>query len=127
MKLTKNTKIKITKFEIFLLELCEKIIELLTFRPIFNYIENLIFRRKLQLKSKYEKKSKPDRKAQRWYKVNTWFGKDTAMSWTAVEIHKKLVDEEGFNPKSDEYYLELDKRLYEEFPHKMKKYFSSNN
>lgn len=49
------------------------------------------------------------------------------MSWTAVEIHKKLVDEEGFNPKSDEYYLELDKRLYEEFPHKMKKYFSSNN
>lgn len=56
MKLTKNTRIKITKFEIFLLELCEKIIELLTFRPIFNYIENLIFRRKLQLKSKYEKK-----------------------------------------------------------------------
>lgn len=127
MKLSKNTRIKITKFELFLLELCEKIIEVLTFRPIVNYFENLIFRRKLQLKSKYEKKSKPDRKAQRWYKINSWFGKDTAMSWTAVEIHRKLVDKEGFNPKSDEYYLELDKRLYEEFPHKMKKYYSSNN
>ena len=127
IKISKNTRKKISSFEIILLELFEKIIEVLTFRPVVAYIENLIFIRKLKLKSKFEKKPKVDKKALKWEKSNPWFGKDMAMTWTAVEIHRKLVNEEGFNPKSDEYYAELDKRIYQEFPLKMKKYFSSNN
>ena len=48
---------------------------------------------------------------------NTWFGKDTAMTYTAFELHQKLTDE-GFDPSSDEYYSEIDKRIRLEFPHK---------
>lgn len=127
IKISKNTRKKISNFELILLELFEKIIEVLTFRPVTIYIDNLIFARKLKLKSKFDKKSKVDKKAKKWEKLNPWFGKDTPMTWTAVEIHRKLIDEEGFDPKSDEYYAELDKRIYQEFPLKMKKYFSSNN
>jgi hypothetical protein len=127
IKISKNTRKKISNFEIILLELFERIIEVLTFRPVVNYIENLIFVRKLKLRSEFEKKPKIDKKALKWEKSNPWFGKDTVMTWTAIEIHNKLVNEEGFDPKSDEYYLELDKRIYQEFPLKMKKYFSSNN
>ena len=127
IKISKNIRKKISSFEIILLELFEKIIEVLTFRPVINYIENLIFIRKLALKSKFEKKPKVDKKALKWEKLNPWFGKDMAMTWTALEIHRKLVNEEGFDPKSDEYYAEIDKRIYQEFPLKMKKYFSSNN
>ena len=60
----------------------------------------------------------PDPKAQEWAQRNTWFGKDSAMTYTAFDIHKKLVDEEDFNPESDEYYAEVDKRIRLEFPHK---------
>jgi len=60
----------------------------------------------------------PDPKAQEWAQRNTWFGKDSAMTYTAFDIHKKLVDEEDFNPESDEYYSEVDKRIRLEFPHK---------
>jgi len=127
IKISKNTRKKISSFEIILLELFEKIIEVLTFRPVINYIENLIFIRKLALKSKFKKKPKVDKKALKWEKSNPWFGKDMAMTWTALEIHRKLVNEEGFDPKSDEYYTEIDRRIYQEFPLKMKKYFSSNN
>jgi len=127
IKISKNTRKKISNFELILLELFEKIIEVLTFRPVTIYIDNLIFVRKLKLKSKFDKKPKVDKKAKKWEKLNPWFGKDTPMTWTAVEIHRKLIDEEGFDPKSDEYYAELDKRIYQEFPLKMKKYFSSNN
>ena len=127
LKFSRNTRKKIYNFEIILLELFEKIIEVLTFRPVVNYIENLIFVRKLGLKNKFEKKPKVDKKAKKWEKLNPWFGKDTPMTWTALEIHNKLINEEGFDPKSDEYYAELDKRIYQEFPLKMKKYFSSNN
>jgi hypothetical protein len=127
IKISKTTRKKISSFEIILLELFEKIIEVLTFRPVINYIENLIFIRKLALKSKFKKKPKVDKKALKWEKSNPWFGKDMAMTWTALEIHRKLVNEEGFDPKSDEYYTEIDRRIYQEFPLKMKKYFSSNN
>ena len=127
IKISKNTRKKISNFELILLELFEKIIEVLTFRPVTIYIDNFIFARKLKLKSKFDKKPKVDKKAKKWEKLNPWFGKDTPMTWTAVEIHRKLIDEEGFDPKSDEYYAELDKRIYQEFPLKMKKYFSSNN
>ena len=62
-----------------------------------------------------------DAKAEDWAANNTWFGNDTAMTYTAFDIHKKLVEEEGYDPKSDEYYAEVDKRIRLEFPHKFDK------
>ena len=63
----------------------------------------------------------PDPKAEDWAAKNTWFGTDSPMTYTAFDIHKKLVEEEGFDPKSDEYYAEVDKRIRVEFPHKFGK------
>jgi hypothetical protein len=60
----------------------------------------------------------PDPKAEAWGAKNRWFGTDTAMTYTAFDLHKKLVDEEGFDPASDEYYSEIDKRIRLEFPNK---------
>ena len=62
--------------------------------------------------------TRPDPKAEAWAEKNTWFGKDEAMTYASFGIHKKLVEEEGFDPTSDEYYQEIDKRLQTEFPHK---------
>ena len=59
----------------------------------------------------------PDPKAEDWASKNTWFGKDRAMTFTAFEIHKDLVNE-GFDPKSDDYYSEVNKRIKVDFPHK---------
>tara|TARA_R100001224_G_scaffold95677_1_gene65310 strand:+ start:3508 stop:4419 length:912 start_codon:yes stop_codon:yes gene_type:complete len=61
----------------------------------------------------------PDPKAQKWAERNDWFGSDEAMTFAAFGIHKKLVEDEGFDPTSDEYYSELDSRMIEEFPHKL--------
>ena len=60
----------------------------------------------------------PDPKAEAWGARNKWFGTDTAMTYTAFDLHKKLVDEEGFDPQTDEYYAEIDKRIRLEFPNK---------
>jgi len=60
----------------------------------------------------------PDAKAQAWAQKNEWFGNDSAMTYAAFGIHKDLVEQEGIDPKSDEYYTELNKRMGEEFPHK---------
>ena len=60
----------------------------------------------------------PDPKAEDWASNNSWFGKDRAMTFTAFEIHKDLVEREGFDPQTDEYYAEVDKRIKLEFPHK---------
>lgn len=60
----------------------------------------------------------PDPKAEAWSERNTWFGQDTAMTYTAFDLHKKLTEQEGFDPSSDEYYSEIDKRIRLEFPHK---------
>ena len=62
-----------------------------------------------------------DPKAEDWASKNTWFGNDSAMTYTAFDIHKKLVEQEGYDPKSDEYYAEVDKRIRVEFPHKFDK------
>jgi hypothetical protein len=62
-----------------------------------------------------------DPKAELWASKNTWFGNDSAMTYTAFDMHKKLVEEEGYDPKSDEYYEEIDKRIRLEFPHKFDK------
>ena len=59
-----------------------------------------------------------DPKAEAWADKNEWFGKDSAMTYTAFDLHKKLVDEEGFDPNSEEYYVEIDKRIKLDFPHK---------
>ena len=61
----------------------------------------------------------PDPKAEDWAKNNEWFGQDEAMTYAAFGIHKKLIEEEGFDPRTDEYYTELDKRMEAEFPHKL--------
>ena len=60
----------------------------------------------------------PDPRADAWAAKNSWFGTDNAMTYTAFEIHKKLVEGEGFDPTSEEYYSEVDKRIRLEFPHK---------
>ena len=59
-----------------------------------------------------------DPKANNWAAQNTWFGTDNAMTYTAFDIHRRLVEEEGYDPQSDEYYSEVDKRIRLEFPHK---------
>ena len=64
------------------------------------------------------KQAQPDPKAEAWAEKNEWFGKDEAMTFTALSFHKKLISEEGFDGKTDEYYSELDKRIKKEFPHK---------
>ena len=61
---------------------------------------------------------KPDPKAEAWAKKNTWFGQDQAMTYAAFGIHKGMVEQEGFDPLSDEYYVEIDSRIRTEFPHK---------
>jgi len=60
----------------------------------------------------------PDPKAQGWAEKNEWFGTDERMTTAAFITHRELVDDEGFDPSSDEYYDELDKRMRRDFPHK---------
>jgi hypothetical protein len=60
----------------------------------------------------------PDPKAETWALRNSWFGQDAAMTYTAFDLHKKLTEQEGFDPSSNEYYVEIDKRIRLEFPHK---------
>ena len=60
----------------------------------------------------------PDPKAESWADKNSWFGTDKAMTFTAFEIHKDLTEKEGFDPHSNEYYSEVDKRMRVDFPHK---------
>jgi hypothetical protein len=62
-----------------------------------------------------------DPMAEAWASENSWFGNDSAMTYTAFDIHKTLVEQEGFDPKSREYYAEVDKRIRLEFPHKFDK------
>jgi len=63
----------------------------------------------------------PDPKAEAWAEKNAWFGKDNAMTYTAFDYHKKLTENEGFDPNSEEYYAEIDKRMKLDFPHKFGK------
>ena len=65
--------------------------------------------------------AQPDPKAEAWAGNNDWFGTDSAMTYTAFDLHRKLTEEEGIDPKSDEYYKEIDKRIRLEFPHKFDK------
>jgi hypothetical protein len=61
---------------------------------------------------------KPDPKAEAWASKNEWFGQDQTMTYAAFGIHRQLIEDEGFDPSSDEYYTELDRRVRSEFPQK---------
>jgi len=61
---------------------------------------------------------RPDPKAEEWANRNEWFGQDEAMTFASFGIHKTLVEEEGFDTNSEDYYSEIDKRMKEAFPHK---------
>ena len=65
---------------------------------------------------------KPDPRAERWAQDNEWFGQDQTMTYAAFGIHKTLIEQEGFDPNTEEYYTELDNRIRSEFSHK----FSDN-
>ena len=64
------------------------------------------------------RKPVPDARATEWAGKNKWFGSDNAMTYTAFDMHRKLVEEEGYDPQSEDYYGELDRRIKLEFPHK---------
>ena len=61
---------------------------------------------------------KPDPRAEEWASKNEWFGQDQTMTYAAFGIHKTLIEEEGIDPNTEEYYTELDNRIKTEFPHK---------
>lgn len=63
---------------------------------------------------------KVDKKAQTWAEKNDWFGSDKMLTAAAMALHSTLVEDEGFDPTSDEYYSEIDSRIRREFPHKFK-------
>ena len=67
------------------------------------------------------RRQQTDPKAEAWARDNSWFGSDSAMTHTAFDLHKTLVEQEGYDPQSDEYYVEVDKRIRLEFPHKFGK------
>ena len=69
-----------------------------------------------QVQQQAPARQKPSPKAEDWAARNEWFGKDKTMTYAAWGIHATLVDEEGFDPESEEYYTELDNRLRQEFP-----------
>ena len=65
---------------------------------------------------------KPDPRAEKWAQDNEWFGQDQTMTYAAFGIHKTLIEQEGFDPNTEDYYTELDNRIRSEFSHK----FSDN-
>ena len=65
-------------------------------------------------------------KAKSWAEKNEWFGSDNTMTYAAFGIHKRMVEEEGFDPETDEYYSEIDKRMKDEFPHKFSRKNNGN-
>ena len=71
-----------------------------------------------QSQPQQEQVQQPDPKAEAWASKNEWFGNDQTMTYAAFGIHRQLIEDEGFDPSSDEYYSELDKRVRTEFPHK---------
>jgi len=62
----------------------------------------------------------PSPRAEDWAERNEWFGKDRTMTYAAWGIHQTLIEEEGIDPESDEYYTELDNRLRNEFPNRFR-------
>ena len=84
-------------------------------------VEDKAADQKPTLQPRPQTKPAPDPKAEAWAEKNDWFGTDNAMTYTAFDLHRKLTEEEGMDPKSDAYYAEIDKRMRLEFPHKFDK------
>jgi len=77
--------------------------------------------KQVRINPQQQQQAVSDPKAEDWASRNGWFGNDSAMTYTAFDIHKTLVEKEGYDPKTDEYYEEVDKRIRLEFPHKFDK------
>lgn len=73
-----------------------------------------------QQQAQQPQRPEPSKRAEDWAATNEWFGKDRPMTYAAWAIHADLIEREGFDPESDEYYTELDNRLRNEFPHKFR-------
>lgn len=73
-----------------------------------------------------QQRPQPDPRAEDWAARNTWFGQDRMLTYAAWGIHQELIEKEGVDPQSDEYYTELDRRLRDEFPKKFAGEQSSN-
>ena len=71
-----------------------------------------------QVQAQPQQAPQPDDKAVDWAESNKWFGQDRAMTASAFTLHQQLVEEEGLDPQSDEYYNEIDVRMRQDFPHK---------
>ena len=84
----------------------------------YNQQRKIASQTKINLNRQQAAQGTPDPKAETWASRNAWFGQDNAMTYTAFDLHKKLTEEEGYDPQSDEYYSEIDKRIRLEFPHK---------
>ena len=80
-----------------------------------------------QPQAQSQAQAKPDPRAEGWAKKNTWFGQDKTMTYAAFGLHKELIEDEGFDPNSDEYYTELDTRIRSEFPHKFQEAQKKSN
>ena len=85
--------------------------------PVVDVEKEIQFRTQVQQQPQVQ----ADPKAQNWAKKNEWFGSDVAMTTSAFAFHRQLVEQEGYDPTSDEYYAEVDKRMAEAFPHKLGK------
>ena len=83
------------------------------------YQEQLVQQQAAQAAQAPQAPARADPKAEEWAAKNSWFGENDAMTFAAFGIHKTLIEEEGFDTDSDEYYNEIDKRLREAFPHKL--------
>ena len=81
--------------------------------PVYQNIPQQTYQQPVQ-----QQTAAPDPAAEDWATKNDWFGQDETMTLAAFNIHKKLVDEEGFDPSDSMYYDEIDKRIRVEFPHK---------
>ena len=76
------------------------------------------FNQQTNIQQEQSPRPKPDARATEWAEKNKWFGSNNAMTYTAFDMHRKLVEEEGYDPQSEDYYGELDRRIKLEFPHK---------
>jgi hypothetical protein len=76
------------------------------------------FNQQTNIRQEQSPRPKPDARATEWAEKNKWFGSNNAMTYTAFDMHRKLVEEEGYDPQSEDYYGELDRRIRLEFPNK---------
>ena len=81
--------------------------------------EEMMAQQPVQQNQVAQQPRRPDPKAEQWATKNEWFGQDEAMTYAAFGIHKKLVEQEGFDPQTDEYYNELDRQMAETFPQRL--------